>query len=118
VSQPKPHAKQVQSFEKCPKCEIRPSTPGRNRWCNECNAAYQREYQASREERMEGKGFAKGVDAMRREVSAHFEQFPFAKFAGHEIAKMIATIPAPRFQEPEKQALPEPVSNGAAAPQS
>ncbi len=64
---------------------------------------------------MEGKGFAKGVDAMRREAVAHFQQFPFAKFSGLEIAKMIATIPAPRFQEPAEPQTPQPAANGAAA---
>ncbi len=63
---------------------------------------------------MEGKGFAKGVEAMRQAVAEHFGQFRFAKFAGQEIEKLVATIPAPRFQEPEKPAQPEPVASGAA----
>lgn len=103
--------KATESFEKCPRCQTRPATAGRNRWCNECNAEYQREYQAGREERAGSRGFTRGVEAMRQAVQQHFEQFRFAHFAGLEISKMTGTIPAPRFQE-QTPAEPEPLANG------
>lgn len=105
-------AKAPETFEKCPRCKTRPATAGRNRWCSECNAEYQREYQAGREDRAEGRGFARGIESMRQAVQAHFEQFRFAHFAGLEISKMVGTIPAPRFQEQAAEPTePEPAAN-------
>ncbi len=86
------------SFEKCPKCELRPATAGRNRWCAECNNAYWRDYEATRGERAIARGFIMGMEAMRRASVEHFQQFPFAHFAGAEVSKMLGTIPAPRYE--------------------
>lgn len=104
-------AKAAKSFEKCPKCGIRPSTPGRNRWCAECNNEYAREYYGTRVDRLEGKGFARGVDAMRQAAAEHFERFRYSHFSGYEVARMIGTIPAPRFQD-ERQPEAQPAANG------
>lgn len=50
----------IQAFEKCPKCELRPATAGRNRWCSECNSEYLRDYQEKRLTIERNKGFREG----------------------------------------------------------
>lgn len=60
------------TFERCPKCQTRPATSGRNNWCAECNRAYQAEYQENRLTMAKDKGFhegfKKGAEAMRAEL--------------------------------------------------
>ena len=93
MGQPKP-------AEKCSQCKVNPvERSGYPKWCKECHARYQREYQLLRGERGEAKGFARGVEAMRQAASAHFGRFRNAHFSGYECAKILATMPAPRYAE-------------------
>src|SRR6266566_1260146 len=105
---------QPKRTEMCAQCKVNPlDRKGEPKWCKECWARYQREYRVLHPEMARAKGFALGADAMRREISAHFQQFPFAHFAGREISQIISTIPAPRFQESEALKETRPASNGA-----
>ena len=55
----------VATFEKCPRCEARPASPGGNHWCLECRAEYKRDYDKTKLMMARAKGFSEGAAAMK-----------------------------------------------------
>lgn len=49
----------------CSRCDNALDTEGYPRWCSSCRKAYKREYDQTRKEMGEGKGFLAGAEAMR-----------------------------------------------------
>ncbi len=50
----------------CSKCEGQLDTTGYPKWCKSCRAKNKREYEATKKEMSETRGFAAGVSAMRQ----------------------------------------------------
>lgn len=74
-------------------------TAGSPQWCKACRAKYQREYQATRNEMGEAKGYVKGVDAMRDAAARHFADFGPGMFSGLEVAEVVRSLPYPARRE-------------------
>lgn len=66
-----------------------------NRHCRKHRAEAQRAYQATKLEQQNGKGFGKGVQAMRELLAEQFGEQGSASFSGYEIAALIAQCPGP-----------------------
>jgi hypothetical protein len=102
----------TESFVKCAKCGIRPAGApagqGGNKWCNECRAQWQRDYQDTRITMANNKGFYEGVKAMRDLLAQEFERLGWGAFTGDEIALLIRQAPGPRHAEDEPKP-PKPV---------
>jgi len=82
------------TFERCPKCDIRPATIGRNRWCNECNAEYQRDYQNQRVTLAREKGYREGLRVGAEEMRAGLlasmrDAHPNGRLLVHEVTDFI-----------------------------
>jgi hypothetical protein len=73
---------------KCSKCEADLDTDGTPRWCKSCRAKYQREYQATKKEMGESRGFAAGCSAMREFMVGYFRQFGNVRLSGFEVSEM------------------------------
>jgi hypothetical protein len=74
---------------KCTRCEKDLDTTGYPRWCRACKGKYQREYNATRKEMHETRGFAAGASAFRAAVVARMRLFGSAHFSGAEVASMV-----------------------------
>jgi hypothetical protein len=85
---------------KCAKCG-ESCEPGSSRgWCKGCNAAYQREYERTKKEMTESRGYAAGVSAMRDYLIKNFDKYGSAgMFSGYEIADIIRRVKGP-FDSP------------------
>ncbi len=91
------------TFERCPKCKLRPASPGGNHWCNECRAAYQREYRETELKMAKNKGFYEGVSATKELLAKEFERFGSGSFSGDEIAQLIRQAPGPKHDDPSDE---------------
>jgi hypothetical protein len=66
-----------------------------NRHCRKHRAEAQRAFQATKLEQQHGKGFGKGVQAMRDLLVEQFAEQGSAGFSGYEIAALIAQCAGP-----------------------
>lgn len=84
--------------KKCskPECPKPAKSPGS--WCAEHRAAYQREYNETRFAQAEGKGFALGVEAMRKTVADEFQRLGSAVVTCLEVSKAVKVIPRPELR--------------------
>lgn len=81
----------------CTKCESDLDTTGYPLWCKACRAKHKREYEATRKEMTESRGFAAGVTAMREYLAVNFRQYGTAgSFTGLEIAQTIMSVRGPQ----------------------
>lgn len=86
----------------CTKCKQRPradqSEDATNRHCTSCRTEATRAYRAAQMEQENGKGFGKGVQAMRELLAGEFHNQASGMFSGYEIATLIrqAVGPLPR----------------------
>jgi len=81
----------------CAKCG-NPCDPGASpRWCKPCRAKYQREYERTRKEMTESRGYAAGVSAMRHYLADQFSvrYGSTGYFNGYEIADIIRAARGP-----------------------
>lgn len=74
----------------CSKCGNELDTTGSPKWCKKCRAAYQREYQQTRQEMNAGHDFHAGAEAMRAAADAWFRQFARSTFTGLEVCHVLA----------------------------
>jgi hypothetical protein len=86
----------------CSKCAGELDTAGYPLWCKKCRAANKREYEATKKEMQESRGYAAGVSAMRDYLVKQFAGFGGSgDFSGNDVAKMIQTCRGP-FDPPAK----------------
>lgn len=67
-----------------------------NRHCRKHRAEAQRAYQATKLEQQNGKGFGKGVQAMRELLVDQFSEQGSGRYSGDEVALLIAQCPGPQ----------------------
>lgn len=80
----------------CSKCESELDTIGFPLWCKSCRAKYKREYEATKKQMFESRGFAAGMTTMRHYLAQNFQQYGTAgSFTGAEIAAIIARVKDP-----------------------
>jgi hypothetical protein len=72
----------------CSKCEAVLDTEGYPKWCKKCRATHRREYEATKKEMGETRGYAAGCSAMRDFMATYFQQFGNVKFSGIEASIM------------------------------
>ena len=82
--------------KECSRCEGPLDTTGYPLWCKKCQSAYRREYQATRKQMSESRGFCAGVTAMRNFLAKQFAQYGAGSFSGTEIAALILQSKDPR----------------------
>ena len=70
-----------------------------NPWCAECRAEAQKKYLESKDGQTEGKGFARGVSAMRENLIGQFLRFPVGQFSGQDVARLIKGAIAPTLDQ-------------------
>jgi hypothetical protein len=80
---------------KCSKCEAVLDSEGYPKWCLACRAKNRREYEATKKEMNETRGFSAGSSAMRHAAAEYFKLFGNAKFSGIEIWSMLRSVPGP-----------------------
>ena len=85
----------VEDVPVCTKCGGVLDTENYPRWCKACRAKHRREYEATKAEMTESRGFAGGCSAMRDALGRYFLQFPSAHFSGAEVRMMIGRLPGP-----------------------
>ena len=82
--------------KKCTKCDGPLDTTSYPLWCLKCRAAHRREYEATKKEMSESRGFAAGMNAMREYLARNFRQYGSAgSFTGYEIADTILRAKGP-----------------------
>jgi hypothetical protein len=96
----------------CTRCGGQRTTSGYPLWCHACQAKRKREYEATKKEMSETRGFAAGVTAMRHYLAGHFRQYGPAGFTGTEIAATIMTVKGPGTVS-QPTSLPAEVSTAA-----
>lgn len=69
------------------------------KWCKECRARYQKEYQILRMNRAEARGWVKGREAMRQMVVTEFDKLGTGMFRADEVATLVAAMPGPQITE-------------------
>ncbi len=80
----------------CSKCDKALDTTGYPLWCRSCRAANKREYENTRREMQESRGYAAGVTAMRHYLAENFRRYGTAgSFSGVEIAATIMQVRGP-----------------------
>ncbi len=88
-------AVEVAAEVKCSRCEEPLDTDGSPRWCKKCRAKYRREYESTKKEMSESRGYAAGQSAMRAALAGYFYRFGGAHFSAAEISVMIQRAPGP-----------------------
>lgn len=80
----------------CSKCSGELDTTGYPKWCKACRASNKRDYEATKKEMAESRGFAAGVSAMRTYLAENFQQYGSSgSFTGMEIAATIMQVKGP-----------------------
>ena len=59
----------------CSKCKEKPARKS-DVWCNDCRAAYQKQYRNEREEQIASQSYARGAVAMQRYIAQQFARRP------------------------------------------
>jgi hypothetical protein len=85
----------------CSKCQQNLAAPS-HQWCNPCKAAHQQEWRETHEEMLQAQAFAAGAKAQREMLAQQFAPYGAGFFAGIEIARYIATAPAPQYRDFDK----------------
>ena len=84
-----------EDLRKCSRCEKPLDTTGFPKWCKACQASYRREYNSTRKQMAETRGFAAGVAAMRKFLVDRFGGYRIQHFSGPEIAGIIQRCDGP-----------------------
>jgi hypothetical protein len=87
----------------CTRCEKNPAA-GKDAYCAECRAAYQKEYREGAEWRAERRGIIRGILAMRESLASHFRQWAGRPFMGAEVGSMIDQHPGPAVADEQARA--------------
>jgi len=73
----------------CTKCEAPLDTTGYPKWCKKCQNAYRKEYNRTKGEMSETRGYAAGRSAEKEFLASRFEAYRIQVFSGPEIAHII-----------------------------
>jgi hypothetical protein len=80
----------------CTRCGKRDAAPGgKDYWCLECRAEYQRNYRSADEIRARARGWNEGVEAFRKALIQRFGQSGSGVYMGHEVATLVKIEKAP-----------------------
>jgi len=84
----------------CSKCEKELDTTGLPRWCRACRAKYKREYEATKADMSESRGFCAGVSAAKDFIAREFESaVRGAQITGHEAARLVRACRGPALPQ-------------------
>ncbi len=88
------HTAVTEILRSCCTCRIRPRRAGQ-RTCDECHAAYQKNYRGVALRRLEERYFRKGFEAFRAAATEKFRALPLkSEFNGLVAAEIIRQIPS------------------------
>lgn len=90
-----PSTPDAQTPATCTKCTGPLDTEGYPKWCKACRAKHRREYEATKKEMSETRGYAAGVSAMKGHLAGHFERLGSGSFSGYEVAALIRQSKGP-----------------------
>ena len=80
-------------------------------WCKKCKADYQRGYEETKINMLEGKGFQLGVTAMRKMLADEFNRLPAGGILTcAEVAHAILFSPGPAYLPYKMETLSAPVA--------
>ncbi len=80
----------------CSRCESPLDTTGNPQWCKKCRAKNQREYERTRKDMAETRGFAAGASATKAFIAECFEQqVRHANISGMEAARYVRACNGP-----------------------
>lgn len=80
----------------CSRCEAPLDTTGNPQWCKKCRAKNQREYERTRKDMAESRGFAAGVTATKSLLAGEFElKIRGAQITGFEAARLVRVCRGP-----------------------
>lgn len=80
----------------CSKCEGPLDTTSYPKWCKACRAKNKREYEATKKEMSETRGFAAGVSAAKDLLASEFESaIRGAAINGFEAARLVRACKGP-----------------------
>ncbi len=86
----------VETAAECSKCEGVLDTTGYPKWCKSCRAKNKREYEATKKEMSETRGFAAGVSAAKAFVASEFETaIRGSMINGFEAARLVRACKGP-----------------------
>lgn len=86
----------AEATSECSKCGKPRDTTGYPLWCLSCRAKNKREYEATKKEMSETRGYATGITAMRYYLAEQFRRYGSAgSFTGNEIAETIMRVKGP-----------------------
>jgi threonine synthase len=89
-----PQAVEIET--KCSKCGKPGEVAVSPRWCRDCRAKYQREYERTKKEMQETRGYAAGVSAMRAHLVKIFSEIRGGgSFTAQEVAYYIQQAKGP-----------------------
>jgi hypothetical protein len=80
----------------CSKCEGVLDTDGYPKWCKACRAKHRREYEATKKEMGETRGYAAGCSAMREFLADYFKSLGNAHVSGFEASVLVGRAGVPR----------------------
>jgi len=76
----------------CSKCEGVLDTTAYPRWCRKCRAEHKREYERTKKEMSETRGFAAGASAMQAALAARVSSLGNGKFSGLQLSRWIRSF--------------------------
>ncbi len=90
-----PAAAESAPASKCKKCDGVLDALGYPKWCLKCRAAYRSEYNKTKKEMEETRGYAAGVSAMREHLIEHFIPLGHGMFTALDVARLIKQSKGP-----------------------
>ena len=86
----------VDEDKTCSRCESPLDTTGNPQWCKKCRATYKREYERTRKDMAESRGFAAGVAATKDLIASEFmNAIRGAQINGYEAARLVRACRGP-----------------------
>jgi hypothetical protein len=79
----------------------RPAARGKDAWCLECRAAYQREYTETKLVQARAAGFGDGCEAMREALVATFDAMGRAQISAGEAVGVVRQAMRPTLVRPK-----------------
>ena len=91
-----PQTPEVQTQPLCSKCGAELDSEGYPKWCKACRKLHKAEWERTRKEMTESRGFAAGVSAMRSYLVKRFANYGTqGNFSGLEVAQIIRQCTGP-----------------------
>lgn len=98
LAEPDTHNEPVENPDGCSKCEKPLDTSGYPKWCQACRNAYRTEYNRTRKEMSETRGFCAGVSSAKQFIAREFQtKVGGAQLTGHEAAGLVLRCNGPNL---------------------